>query len=609
MENKNSSELREKAEKKLKPDAIPLGNLSKTEIRKLAQELQIHQIELEMQAEELHKTQVQLEQSRQKYFNLYDLAPLGYFTLTEKGFILEANLEGASMLGTDRRSLIKKPLSKYMIKEDSDLFYLHLAKVAETENKETCELRMLKGDSPFYVQLESIAVYDAEGNVNQYLTTITDISERMVAQRKLKDINETLEFRVKERTKDLATQANVLKREIEERRKAEEARKQLQEQLYHSQKLESIGRLGGGVAHDFNNILTAIIGYSNVAIMGLKEGDPARTYLQKILEVSNRASNLVQSLLAFSRRQPVSLTTSDVNTIIKNIKTLLAKIARETVVCRFHLTPDNYTIMADSDKLEQVIINLAANAVDAMPEGGSLTISTETAELDDKCVKKYGLDKAGKYGVITVSDTGSGMDDTTKEKIFEPFFTTKESGKGTGIGLSIAYGIIQQHNGCIDVSSEPGKGSAFKIYLPLVETKKEAKETAAGNCTIPTSGTETILLAEDEKDVREIITMLLEYKGYTVISAVDGEDAVNKFQQNKDVIDMLVFDVMMPQKNGKAAYDAIKIIKPDTKVLFMSGYSEDGIINKEIREERLFFMQKPVVPDKLLKNIREILHN
>ncbi|MBM4055953.1 MAG: response regulator [Planctomycetes bacterium] len=402
----------------------------------------------------------------------------------------------------------------------------------------------------------------------------------------------------------------AIARDITKLKHDEEENNKLKEQLYHSQKLESVGRLAGGVAHDFNNILMAIIGYTNLAEMRIKKDDPVQEYLKKILESSKKATDLTQSLLAFSRRQPVSLAASDLNKVIENIKIFIPRIAPESVSFATHLTSANHLIMADSDKLEQVIMNVVSNAVDAMPEGGHLAISTKVVDLDNDSAKKHGLGKAGKYGVITVSDTGSGMDEETKKKIFEPFFTTKERGKGTGIGLSIAYGIIQQHNGHIEVLSEPNRGTTVNLYLQAKETKvkeTEAIRRATASDETPTAGKETILLAEDEAGVREVVAVLLKHKGYKVISAVDGEDAIKKFEENKENIDMLLFDVMMPKKGGKEAYDIIKEAKPDAKVLFMSGYSEDVITNKEILERGLFFVQKPVAPDKLLRNVRKIL--
>jgi PAS domain S-box-containing protein len=443
-----------------------------------------------------------------------------------------------------------------------------------------------KDGSQFYAE-HSFASFQSDNDWNA-VSVIRDYTEQKRYEDALKKLNETLERRVTERAKEL---------------------NEMRWQLYHVQKLDSIGRLAGGVAHDFNNILMAIIGYASLAELGLAEGNPAREYIKKILESSNKATNLTQSLLAFSRRQPVSLESVNLKGIINDMEQLLFKTAGEKIDCRLMLSDQDLkakdvNVMADRDKIEQVLMNLAMNAVDAMPAGGTLTISTDIVMLDSNSVKRYGLDKEGAYGVITVSDTGIGMNEETKSKIFEPFFTTKERGKGTGIGLSIAYGIIKQHNGHIEVISAPGKGTTFNIYLPITEREVMKRNTSDTHIPVST-GIRTILLAEDERDVREVVTKILERSGYRVISAINGDDAIKKFEENKDRVDMLVFDVMMPKMNGKEAYNIIKELNPGMKILFMSGHSEDNSINKEIREEGLLFIQKPVIPDKLFKKIKE----
>jgi len=263
--------------------------------------------------------------------------------------------------------------------------------------------------------------------------------------------------------------------------------------------------------------------------------------------------------------------------------------------------------MADSDQMEQVLINLATNARDAMPRGGTLTITTKVIELDDVFIKVHGYGEMGEYALISVKDTGTGMDKETLRRIFQPFFTTKEVGKGTGLGLSIVYGIIKQHGGYINVESEPGKGAAFRIYLPLIKsTVEEGKPTP-----LPAylNGTETILLAEDEEEVRNLTKSLLEEADYKVIEAVDGYDTINKFMKNKDTINFLLLDVIMPTKNGREAYEEIRKIRPGIKALFMSGYSESVIHQKTILKEGLYYISKPFSQTALLKKVREILDN
>lgn len=401
----------------------------------------------------------------------------------------------------------------------------------------------------------------------------------------------------------------AIKNDISETKRLEAERKRLEEQLYHAQKLESIGKLAGGIAHDFNNMLMAVVGYSNLIEMELKENDPLRSYTKKILGLTENGKRLTQSLLTFGRRQPLFLSTIDLNDVIRDMEALLFRAVGERIRCEMSLTGKSVAIKADSNKLEQVVMNLIVNAVEAMPNGGRLTIRTGDTELDRARAKSFGLGAAGAYALMSVSDTGIGMDEATKDLIFEPFFTTKARGKETGLGLSIAYGIVKQHNGAIEVISKPGEGATFNIYLPITSEKLK-KGVAEALHLLPLSPpllSKTILVAEDEEGVRETITMMLRQKGFRVIAAVDGEDAVNKFELNKGSIDLLLFDGIMPVKSGKEAYDSIKKMKPDIKALFMSGYSGDEESNKKIQEEGLRFLQKPVPLPELLDAIRKTL--
>ena len=379
----------------------------------------------------------------------------------------------------------------------------------------------------------------------------------------------------------------------------------LEDQLRHAQKMEAVGQLSGGIAHDFNNILQAIIGYSSVLKMKMKEDDPNRYIIQRILESGERAANLTQSLLAFSRKQILSLKTADTNQIIRKVGGLLQRVISEDIEFKTVLSDKGLNVLADAGQIEQVLINLATNARDAMPDGGNLIISTELAKMDKSFVSAHGYGKPGRYALISVSDTGIGMDEETRLRIFEPFFTTKEVGKGTGLGLSIVYGIVKQHDGYINVYSEPGKGATFKIYLPVTEEK--VKEEELIESITETGGAETILLAEDDESVRKFTKSMLEQSGYTVIEAVDGEDALNKFKENKDNIELLLFDIIMPKMDGKTAYDRIAKISPDIKVIFTSGYTQEHIAKKGVLEEGIEFIYKPVSPTELLKKVKEVI--
>jgi len=368
--------------------------------------------------------------------------------------------------------------------------------------------------------------------------------------------------------------------------------------------MEAIGTLAGGIAHDFNNLLNVIIGYGGLMQMKMKPDDPMIAQLKEILAAGDRATHLTKGLLAFSRKQVMEVRTVNVNEIVDRFKKMLARIIGEDIELRVSLYEKDLIIQADIVQIEQVLMNLASNARDAMATGGVLSISTTTLTMDSEFISVHHYGEPGKYALLSISDTGTGMDEETRNRIFEPFFTTKEIGRGTGLGLSIVYGIIKQHNGFINCYSEPGKGTTFRVYLPLIKGKAEEMEGAG--TVYPAGGTETILLAEDDPKVRGFMKEVLQGFGYTVIEASDGEDAVNKFKENKDKIRLLLFDIIMPRKNGKDAYEDIKGIEHDIKAVFISGYAMD-IIQKFGIEEGFEFISKPVMPNTLLKKVREAL--
>jgi PAS domain S-box-containing protein len=381
--------------------------------------------------------------------------------------------------------------------------------------------------------------------------------------------------------------------------------KKLETELQQALKMEAIGQLAGGVAHDFNNILTVISGYAGIINMRLNANDPYSNYVKQILSSSEKAATLVQSLLAFSRKQVINPKPLSLNETIARIEKFLLRLINEDVALKTILCDEDLIIMADSGHLDQVFMNLAANARDAMPQGGTITISTTVTTIGEDPGSINGQMRPGPYALIAVADTGTGMDEKTKERIFEPFFTTKAAGKGTGLGLSTVYGIIKQHNGHIEVDSKPGKGTIFSIYLPVVNKDIERKAPVP-IMTAPRGKGETVLVAEDQEQVRRLMTTMLESYGYKVLQAVDGEDAVRLFMANKDV-DLLVLDAVMPKKNGKQVYDKVKRVRSDTKVLFVSGYAGDVIQQKGLFEEKLNFLSKPVLPNTLLQKIRDIL--
>ncbi len=386
---------------------------------------------------------------------------------------------------------------------------------------------------------------------------------------------------------------------------AEEEQKKLLAQLMQAQKMEAVGLLAGGIAHDFNNIMTAIVGYATLVKKRMQPADTSLPFLDHILSAADRAAKLTRSLLAFSRKQIIDPRPVDVNAIVKSTGKIVMPLIGADVQFSQVLAPGRLTVMADSGQVEQVLMNLFTNARDAIHGGGRLSIETHAVTIDETYRKLHLLERSGRYAVISVSDTGMGMDEQTRKQIFEPFFTTKEVGKGTGLGLSIAYGIIKQHKGIITVYSEPGKGTTFKVFLPLIASLGET--LPAGPDAEVRGGTEMVLLAEDEPAVRQSISIMLRDAGYAVIEAADGKEALERFMAHKETIHLLLTDIIMPGRNGSEVYEQIRLVNPLIKVLFMSGYTADIIRNKGIEAEKSVFLSKPVLHDALLKKVREVL--
>ncbi len=384
-----------------------------------------------------------------------------------------------------------------------------------------------------------------------------------------------------------------------------EARR-LEEQLRHSQKMEAIGRLAGGIAHDFNNLLTAILGYSQFLLNDLDINNPLRQDVEMIRQAGERAAALTHQLLAFSRKQALQLRIINLNHIVANIEQMLRRLLNESIELLTILEPELGQVEADPGQIEQVILNLALNARDAMPQGGKLLIETSNTYLDEAYARQYVDVKAGAYVELTVSDTGVGMDAKTQSYIFEPFFTTKGEGKGTGLGLATVHGIIKQSNGHIRVYSEPDYGTTFKIYLPQIG---KIFTNANPSLTKPKSyrGTETILLVEDEKIVRDLAYTILTGHGYTVLQAGDGREALSVAQQRQKAIHLLLSDVVMPKIGGIELASQLKAIHPETKVLLMSGYSVNIVERQDLDGTNTNFLNKPFTVDTLARKVRELL--
>jgi len=384
------------------------------------------------------------------------------------------------------------------------------------------------------------------------------------------------------------------------------ARKQLEEQLLHAQKMEAVGRLAGGVAHDFNNMLTVISGYNRMILDELSTMDPLRGYAEEILKAADRAGALTNQLLAFSRRQIMQPRVINVNAVLLQTEKMLRRLIGEDVELVLNLGVNVGNIKADPGHVEQAIVNLAVNARDAMPLGGHLTIETAEVVLDENYARTHMGVKPGDFIMIAVSDNGHGMDAETRRHIFEPFFTTKEKGKGTGLGLATVYGIVKQTGGDIWVYSEPGQGTTFKLYFPRV-WEPLPDPSGMGSSQTTKSGGETILVVEDEQAVRDLTVRILQQLGYTILTAASGAEALEISRSHAGHIDLLLTDVVMPNMSGRQLADHIQLTRPRTKALFLSGYTENTVVHHGALDPGVNFLPKPFSREDLSRKLREVL--
>ncbi|MEO6097845.1 MAG: ATP-binding protein [Fibrobacteria bacterium] len=379
-----------------------------------------------------------------------------------------------------------------------------------------------------------------------------------------------------------------------------------EDRLRQSQKMEAIGQLTGGVAHDFNNLLVIITGYSELLLQSLSLDDASRKGLEEIKKAGERSASLTRQLLAFGRKEEPAWKIINLNTVVRDTDSLLQRIIGEDIVLTSVLHPRLGNVKADVGQLEQVLLNLAINARDAMPRGGKITIRTDNVELGPDDMNAHTEMRSGRYVMLAVTDSGEGMTPEVKERIFEPFYTTKTTGKGTGLGLAVIYGVVKQSEGCIEVYSERGVGTSFKIYLPQIEAPVQETEVLPG-VKQASRGTETLLLAEDEPTVRALIKTVLQDSGYTVIESGGVEEAIRAAAQYPKRIHLLVTDVVMPGGGGRVLADKMAILYPEMKVLFLSGYTDDAVLRHGILQETVDFLQKPFAPSILAKKVREIL--
>ncbi|MBF0231116.1 MAG: response regulator [Desulfamplus sp.] len=535
----------------------------------------MHQIELEMQKEK------EKDKLGELYFDLYDLAPIGYLTISEEGLIIEGNLTAATMLCMDKSKLIGQPIARFILPEDQDIYYLkHRKPLLNSCDPQICELRILKQDgTTFWANLKATVTQEMLARKDPPPQQQEAVS-KMVCRLVIIDITEL--------------------------KQAEVDKKRLEAQLHQSKKMESIGRLAGGVAHDFNNMLMVILGYTEISLDSLDTSDPLYENLTEIHNSAKRSADLTRQLLAFARKQPIAPKVMDINQTIGGMLKILTRLIGENIYLNWKPCIDLWQVTFDPSQLDQILANLCVNAKDAIDGVGSVLISTANVTCDKVYCSNYAYAVQGDYVLLTVSDDGCGMDKDVVDNLFEPFFTTKEFGQGTGLGLATVYGIVRQNNGYIDVQSEMGKGTTFKIYLPRhIENvpqieKEDQKEPAV-------DGHETILLVEDEPVILKMGKIMLESLGYKVFTADLPIKAINIAKDYAGTINLLMTDVIMPEMHGRDLAQNIQSIIPHIKCLFMSGYTADIIARDGILDEGMHFIQKPFSRKELALKVKNAL--
>ena len=510
-----------------------------------------------------------LRESEERFRQIYDETPIGYHELDTRGRIVRVNRTELEMLGYPVEEMLGQPVWKFVLEEETTRHVI-MAKIAgDVSFHETFERTYRRKDgTTLPVLVKDRVIRDKGGRIIGIRSTVEDITER---------------------------------------RRSEEALRKSEEQLRQWQKVEAIGRLAGGIAHDFNNLLMTIKGCSEILLQECDAQDPRREEAEEIQKAAERATSLTRQLLAFGRRQILQPQVLDLNKVVTNMNKMLQRVIGEDIQLLTVLEPKLRPVKVDPGQIEQVIMNLAVNARDAMPRGGRLTIETANVFLDEDYAQRHVSVKPGSYVMLAVSDNGCGMDQETQSHLFEPFFTTKEKGKGTGLGLSTVYGIVKQSGGNIWAYSELGRGTTFKIYLPMVTQAVKEKYARPERRRISARGAETILLVEDEKAVRMMIGKTLQSKGYAVLEAQHGQEALSICEDYSGPIHLMVTDVVMPLMSGKELAEQLAPQRPEMKVLYMSGYPDNSIVQHGVLEPGTEFLQKPFTLNTLEAKVREIL--
>ncbi|MBA3442057.1 MAG: PAS domain S-box protein [Pyrinomonadaceae bacterium] len=531
-----------------------------------AEQAERHVVELSHHIAEQERIRKALQESEEHFRSSFDYAAIGMSLLAPDGRWLRVNSSLIEIIGYSGEELLATNLQAIVHPDDISPNLAAMQQLLDgTKRFYQMEQRYChKLGQVAWVLVNASLVRDAKGDPLHFILQIQDISER---------------------------------------RAAEEALARSEDQLRQSQKMEAVGQLAGGVAHDFNNLMTAITGYSALMLDDLEEDSALRPDIEEIKRAAERAASLTKQLLAFSRKQMLQPKVLDLNTVITDMQKMLARLIGEDIHIISDLDPELACVEADPSQVEQVIMNLVVNARDSMPNGGRLTIETRNLELDDAYrIRRHVTLAPGPYVMLAVSDTGCGIDAGMQARIFEPFFTTKELGKGTGLGLSTVHGIVVQSGGDIHVRSEIGRGTTFDIYLPQVEDVAEVVKTKVDETTL-SKGTQTILLVEDEETVRRLAARILERQGFHLLQAPDGIEALRVAEDYQGVIDLMLTDVVMPEMRGPELAEQIAITRPQMPVLFMSGYNETGLAE----QAGVNFIQKPFTPQSLLRQIHGVL--
>jgi len=539
--------------------------------RHLLHDLQVHQIELEMQNRELREAQQLLEESRDRYANLYDFAPLASVSFDNKGRLHEINLTGATLLGKERSRLIGQFFIQYVAKSDVNTFLGHLRQCEQAHGKVVTEVGlMLGGGRSIEAQLLSVPTRDHENRVTLYRTAITDITEH---------------------------------------KRAEERRLALERKLLEAQKLESLGVLAGGIAHDFNNLLTIITGNAALALLDLPPDSPARESIMQIDNAAHRSAELTHQMLAYAGKGRFVVQPIDLSAFVSEMLPLLDAAISKTVTLHSELAPNLPLINADVTQIRQVVMNLVINGSEAIADAeGTLTLRVGSLYADRTYLDTTYLASElpeGDYVYLEVTDSGTGMDNDTLGKIFEPFFTTKFTGRG--LGLAAVLGIVRGHHGALRVQSSPSRGTIFSLLFPIIDVL--AERLSAEPLAAPAwRGSGEILVIDDESGVRDLMARILDGAGFTVLAAGDGQAGVELFRARADTINCVLLDLTMPRLNGEQAFRALRLIKPDVRVVLMSGYTEQDVTARFADKELAGFVQKPFTTNELLTKLQQVLN-